>query len=407
MTSADQLPFGAETPDELLVAYANGSLAPAERAEVDRWLAAHPEWVARLRAYQAVGAAVRQSAATSAPPDIGSMAGLWAAIDVTPQPRPLRPAAAPAPAPAYAPTPGRGGMRAPKWLLAVAASIVVAVGAVSVVLVRDRDNTEVSLASRDDSADTTVAPGGTDPTDGGAPSGGSPAPGSGSAAAQALRAGAESTSEQDTAHTNFEATATVDLSGTELADLTNTDTAIVTVSGPGMVRFPDESVLDTTSTFEGGFFDLLPDEHASTVTKGDETYVSCEDAPYELEVEGQEGQCGALTFGTAFFGSDAGVNLLEQATDDVTTVGVEDIDGGPATHYQLEVDLADEGAEPEPATYDVWIGVDDGLIHQVTVTTASSMPLEWGDTTYDLPIALEMTYRLGQFGEPVDVPEVG
>ncbi len=400
MTSTHPLPFGAETPDELLVAYANGSLSPAERAEVDRWLSAHPEWVARLRAYQAVGAAVREAAATSEPPDIGSMAGLWAAVDNTPQPRPLRPAVPPPPGYFTAP-PHRGGIRPPKWLLAVAASVVVAVGAVSVVLVRDRDGGELTI--RDERVDTTAAAA----TDRGEDTGGAPAPGSGNDAAQALRDGAESTSEQDTAHTMFEATATVDLSGTELADLTNTETATITVSGPGMVSFPDESVLDTTSTFAGGFFDMLPDEHSSTVTKDDETYVSCDGAPYELEVEGDEGQCGALAVGTAFFGPDAGVSLLDRATDDITTVDVEDIDGRPATHYELEVDLADAGAEPEPATFDVWIGVDDGLIHQLTVTTDSSIPLEWGGTTYELPITLEMTYQLGQFGEPVEIPDVG
>jgi anti-sigma factor RsiW len=37
-------PFGAETPDEVLIAYVNGRLNDAERAEVERWLDEHPAW---------------------------------------------------------------------------------------------------------------------------------------------------------------------------------------------------------------------------------------------------------------------------------------------------------------------------------------------------------------------------
>ncbi len=90
MTTVDELPLGAEAPDELLVAYANGSLAPAERAEVERWLEAHAEWGSRLTAYRAIGGAVRQSAAGSGAPAIGSLSGLWAGIDAPPQSRALR-----------------------------------------------------------------------------------------------------------------------------------------------------------------------------------------------------------------------------------------------------------------------------------------------------------------------------
>lgn len=406
MTNVHPLPFGAETPDELLVAYANGSLSPAERAEVDRWLAAHPEWVARLRAYQAVGTAVRQAAGSSRPPAIGSLAGLWAAVDATAQPQPQRPATPPPPY-VTAP-PGRGGSGSPKWLLAVAASVVVAVGAASVVLARNRDGGELTI--RDDRAETEAAPAATDTTvaaDDGEVTGAAPAPGSGSDAAQALRDGAESTSEQDTAHTTFNAIALVDLTGTDIADLANTDAVTVTITGTGQVQFPDDSVLDTTSTFSGGLFDAFPEEVVSTVTKGKDTYVSCEGSPYVLETDDTDGECSSLSLGTAFFGPDAGLSLLDRANDGVTELGVEDIDGAPATHYQLEVDLADEGDPPEPALFDVWIGVDDGLIHQLTVTLDTILPLEFNGTTDELPIALEMTYQLGQFGEPVAIPEVG
>ena len=408
MTNIHPLPFGAETPDELLVAYTNGSLSPAERAEVDRWLAAHPEWVARLRAYQAVGTAVRQAAATSGPPDIGSMAGLWAAVDANPQPRPLRPVAPSPPAYVTAPT-GRGRGGPPKWLVAVAASVVVAVGAVSVVLVRDRDSGELSI--RDDRAETTEAPSPPDATvapgdgedTGAAPA---PAPGSGSEAAQALRDGAESTSEQDTAHTTFAATALVDLSGTEIADLANTDAVTVTITGTGQVQFPDDSVLDTTSTFSGGFFDAFPEESVSTVTKGEDTYVSCKGGPYVLEADGAEAECSSLSLGTAFFGPDAGLSLLDRANDGVTELGVEDIEGRSATRYQLEIDIPSDDGGVDPALFDVWIGVDDGLIHQLSVTLDTTLPLEFNGTTAELPIALEMTYELGQFGEPVEIPAV-
>lgn len=89
MTTIDDLPFGAETPDELLVAYANASLPPAERAEVDRWLAVHTAWTSRLNAYRAIGGAVRLAAGGADAPAIGALRGLWAAMDAQPEARPV------------------------------------------------------------------------------------------------------------------------------------------------------------------------------------------------------------------------------------------------------------------------------------------------------------------------------
>jgi anti-sigma factor RsiW len=103
VTTIDEPPLGAETPDEVLVAYANGSLARAERAEVDRWLVVHPEWNCRLNAYRAIGGAVRHAAAGSDGPAVGSLSGLWAAIEA-------QPPVASAPPASAAPAPGE-----PRW----------------------------------------------------------------------------------------------------------------------------------------------------------------------------------------------------------------------------------------------------------------------------------------------------
>jgi anti-sigma factor RsiW len=83
MTTVPDRPHGAESPDGLLAAYANGSLFLAEQAEVEQWLAMHPAWTGRLELYRAIGGAVRRSAATADAPTIGSMAALWATIDAT------------------------------------------------------------------------------------------------------------------------------------------------------------------------------------------------------------------------------------------------------------------------------------------------------------------------------------
>src|SRR5262249_10192061 len=121
MTTVHGLPLGAESPDDFLVPYVNGSLPPAEGEVVERWLADHPECRARAAACGAVQTAVRRSLSAAEPPDIASLSGLWASIDNTPQPRPLRSPLPPPPPPldptAMAVAPRR---RSPRWLAPVA-----------------------------------------------------------------------------------------------------------------------------------------------------------------------------------------------------------------------------------------------------------------------------------------------
>ena len=85
MTSTP-LPLGAVAPDELLVAYVNGSLSPHERDAVERWLAVNPAYQRRVESLRAVRVAVRTAppSVDSRPPPASELSGLWAAIDAAP-----------------------------------------------------------------------------------------------------------------------------------------------------------------------------------------------------------------------------------------------------------------------------------------------------------------------------------
>ena len=85
MTSTP-LPLGAVAPDELHVAYVNGSLSPHERDAVERWLAVNPAYQRRVESLRAVRVAVRTAppSVDSRPPPASELSGLWAAIDAAP-----------------------------------------------------------------------------------------------------------------------------------------------------------------------------------------------------------------------------------------------------------------------------------------------------------------------------------
>lgn len=400
MTSVEELPLGAESPDELLVAYANGSLTGAERAEVDRWLAVHPEWNSRLNAYRAIGGAVRHAAAGSDGPAIGSLSGLWAAIDAQPQSRPLRPPAPPAPPVSHG---GGHDRRSTTWLLAVAAALIVAVAAASVVVATTRNNDDSTIAARPERSPTTEA---VESGAGALPDAAAePAPaGEGDAdAAAALRAAAKDTADEDTAHTTVHLTGVSDVSGTQLADIFEAENVTATIEGTGQVEFPDRAIFDTNYTLEEA--PDLPPQHSVTVQDGDQTEVSCNGGAFVPPVEAEG--CTEFGFGSSFTGPLAAVELLASAQSGVRIVGSETLDGAETQRFRLVATLPDETGELRDITTDVWIGVDDGLIHQVVQTgdiviivpVTGALPEE-----LLVPTAITLTYTLGQFGEPVEIP---
>ncbi len=397
MTTLEPLPFGAETPDELLAAYANGSLTEAERAEVERWLAAHPEWRGRGEAYQAIGAAIREQAAASAPPALADLEGLWAGIDAHPQPRPLRPRPAPAapppppPPPAYASTRTAGRRGAP-WWLAVAALLlaVVAVGA-------------VVAAATGRGADTAIVPGSTTPASAAADA---PAPTAGTQGAPAglarLQASAKATIDQRTAATSLNATATLDVTGTDLEQVAQTPTIVVTVDGHGDIEFPDRSRLDTATKVDAGLLPL-PAEGASEIEIGERRWVSCGGGAYVEQTDTSTAACSALAVGAYFAGPDAGVDLLERAEGDVQNLGTETIDAVETTHYRFTSSFTPEDSVGSvPLVVDAWVGSDD-LLRQVQATTDFKLPFDLLGKTQTVPVHLELSFTLGRFGSDVTI----
>lgn len=420
MTALEPLPFGAESPDELMAAYANGSLDPEARHEVERWLAVHPEWQPRLDAFRAVAGAVRRSAASSGAPDLATMAGLWSTIDSHPQPRPLRSAAPPPPPPPpppYVPTqqpPSR--WRSQPLLLAVAAALLVAVAATSVVLAVARGASSDDVAIRDVAPNTTDAPAGAEEDDA---TSAAPPPATGGGeepeatasppadaeaeSRQELRDGAEATENSQTALTNLYAVGTLDLTGTSIEGVANTDTVTVTVAGTGSVDFPDRSQLDSETTIEGGLLSAPP-EQASEIEVEGRKWVSCAGGAYVEQVEGgAEPECTALDLGASFATPEATLELLEKAEGDIENLGVEVVGGVDTTHYRFTSSFDGEELGAVPMTVEAWLGVEDKLLRQVSATTEFELPIDLFGETVSLPTVLQLTFALDDFGAPVDI----
>lgn len=434
MTALDPLPFGAESVDELLAAYANGSLDPAARVEVERWLTVHPQWQSRLEAYQAIASAVRSSAASSQAPSLDSLPGVWAGIDAAPQPRFLRPGSPPPPPP---PPSLRGGGRAAPMrrsssvLLALAAALIVAMAAASVVVVATRRGSEIAVTGVEsaatqatldeepeaetandaaaeaetagddeptgaaDAAPATLAP----PTDVPPPEatgGVDPDP------RQALQDGAEATAEASTARTVLNAVGTLDLSGTTAADVAGTDVVTVTIDGQGSIAFPDRSQLESTTTVEGGFL-TSPPESTSEIEVDGRRWIRCDEGGYVEQVEGgEEAVCSGLDLGADLAGPNATVDLLEESDAAVELVGIEAIDGVDTMHYRFTSSFDDETGSV-PVTVDAWLGRDDDLLRQLTATTAMQLPLELFGESLSIPTTLVLTINLTDFGAPVTI----
>lgn len=437
MTALDPLPFGAESVDELLAAYANGSLDPAARVEVERWLAVHPQWQPRLEAYRAIGAAVRSSAASSQAPSLDSLPGVWAGIDAAPQPRSLRPGSPPPPPPPPPSFPRGSGRSAPmrrssSVLLALAAALIVAMAAASVVVVATRRGSEIAVTGVDrpetqatldeepeaetvddaaaeaetagddeatgaaDAAPATLAP----PTEVPPPEatgGVDPDP------RQALQDGAEATAEASTARTVLNAVGTLDLSGTTAADVAGTDVVTVTIDGQGSIAFPDRSQLESTTIVEGGFLTSAP-ESTSEIEVDGRRWIRCDEgAAYVEQVEGgAEAVCSGLDLGADLAGPNATVDLLEESDAAVELVGIEAIDGVDTMHYRFTSSFDDETGSV-PVTVDAWLGRDDDLLRQLTATTAMQLPLELFGESLSIPTSLVLTINLTDFGAPVTI----
>lgn len=433
------LPLDAESPDDFLVPYVNGSLPPADRAAVDAWLVENPEWRGRLDAYRAMGAAVRHRPPSAAPtPDIGALGGLWSAIDDTAPPSTVTPFVRPS---------RRAG--AQRWALAAAAALVVVVGGAVVVSQGGDDDqdfagnepppaqvdatdedvdagaappSDVSEGEDDDGemaeeAPSDEAPADEAPADEGTrppeqavppPTGdgdvGAPAPGGSEPAAAAVRTAAAATVDAGTAEATLRVQAVVDGTDTPLEEVAGAEAVTITVTGRGQVELPDASVFTTATRFDGGLLTDAPARASSVVERAGRTFERCDgDADY-TEAAPFDSTC-AVPFGAEYFGIGTTFDLLTEAVGDVAELGEDSLLGEPVTQYVLTTTESIDGADV-PATIDVWVG-EDGLIRQVRVRASLDLPV--GPTEdagpYTVPTDLVILYGFSDFGVDVDIPD--
>lgn len=429
MSGSERAPLGAETPDEVLVAYVNGSLSDAERLEADRWLAEHPQWRARLDAYGAIGGAVRRGRADPAPaPDIAALGGLWAAIDAGP-PR----APAPLPPPTPKPTPSRAmppppatdvvsiasrrRTGTPRWLLAAAAAAVVMVGGGVVALTRgDTDDQDGSAADEgpaatanfEDQPDDTEGETGAMPEATPPPDQLIPAPDPGDAdsvdrdAMGAVRDAADATVDGDTATFTQVVTATLDVTGTPLED-TAQGTPQVLVAAGGDIEFPDTVALSGSVRYEGGINPEAPDSFA-IVERDGATFVRCTDEPDFTEIDVADAAC-VSPVGTSIAGLPEVLDTL--ISGDASAERLEDdleLDEDVA-RYEVETDLSVD-AGSVPATMTVTVDAD-GRLEDVVVVFSDEIPVAvTGGDVVQVPADVEVRYTLLAIDVPVEIPAV-
>jgi len=119
-----------------------------------------------------------------------------------------------------------------------------------------------------------------------------------------------------------------------------------------------------------------------------------------------------------------GLRMLEGASGEVTTVGDERVRGVDTTHYRVPVDIEQAVSEAPPRAQpglrrmldrlgvevlvEVWLD-DDGLARryrQVVGTTGANAPAGGGggsEPAVKLPLAVETTVELYDFGSPVEI----
>lgn len=435
-------PFGADTPDEVVIAYVNGRLSDAERAEVERWLDEHPAWRARLGSYTAIGNAVRhRGPASNGAPDIGSLGGLWAAIDAegdAPAATTLPPpTAAPTAAPPLPPPPSSDNVvsldarrRRPRWLLGAAAAAALVAGAAVVVAQRggeDGGDTAIEDVQPEPDAGDAGATGEAPTTDaelGEAPGDGEdgdaagedtrpqnqavPGPDEEVVDQQAWREVAEAveaTRASGTARLAVQIVATLDLSGTQWEDPDGeTD---LSGAGTGVIDLVEGAALDVELTNVDG--QLWPDGtvrgEVLQLANGD-TYVRCEGEDELRAVAPDESGC-------AFGAGLAPVDLFE-VLDALTAAEGEVLRRGPDPDglmgYLLSMELP-IGGQPQLVEVHVYVDPDDGLIDFLRVYLPDGVTAEVpvggadGEPTLVDAELLWVNVELSDHGEPVTLPD--
>ena len=352
------LPLGADTPDELIVAYVNGSLSAEQRRAVERWLSEHPEYRVRVTSLRAVRTAVRTAppGVDARPPAASELDGLWRAIDSSPR------AAAPPEVPA-SPIPLDTVRRraTARWLLAAAAAVLVLAGVVTVVAQRGGDEElETATAPADASEQPAVM-------------------------LAALTGSADATAAARTANVSLEARTESGVAG---------GPPTIELAGTGQVELPGRAMLDTRTTTRAPSGEPQgPTVAGRVVEDGGRTYVRCRGESHYTERAPAEADCVGLAVDVV--GPNATIAMIGSvAADDVTAMGRAIFDGIAMTGYQVTRPVEFDGQQIALVTQ-IWIDADS-LIRRIVGTAAAA-----GQQG-----RLVVAYVLTDFGVTVDIPHL-
>lgn len=172
----------------------------------------------------------------------------------------------------------------------------------------------------------------------------------------------------------------------------------MSVSAEGAIRFPDRMRLDGEMTVAKAEPSLPVDLSGTfgVAVDGDVTYTRGPDSAW-VAVPGAMGPLGPL-----MADPDGLARLIGAARGDVSDLGEEELDGFRVRHFRFSVDagvFAPAGTDAE-GSVDVWIGVDDSIVHKMVSTSSS----DFGDPSgFSSSMEASMTLELYDFGADVTV----
>lgn len=170
------------------------------------------------------------------------------------------------------------------------------------------------------------------------------------------------------------------------------------ITGTGAVEFPDRMRIDGEMRVVKAEPELPADPSGDfgVAVDGDRTFVRSPDGVW-VEVPSV---AGPLT--PVLADPDGVADLLSGARGEVDDLGVEELDGFPVHHYRFDLDaglFGPAGSDAEGSA-DVWIGVDDGIVHKLVAASSAD---HHDGSGFRARMRSTMTLELFDFGADVSV----
>jgi hypothetical protein len=367
-----------------LVAYANGSLDAAERAEIDAALASSADLRRELEEIETLRRALRRDDAPLTIP-----AAVWDDID-SPEyaPAPWPPPTAPARSADVVPLGTR--RRRLAVALTAAAAIVALLVTGAVVMTRDDNSSEGQVAEPT-------------PTTAGPPAGAAPSP-LDAPAPQALMSTQAAMTSARTAALDVSGTGVATFDGTLFGEEGQAEVGLA-LSGDGAVDFGDGSAnssayrLTIGMTAVSGPELARPDDlEQTTIVVDGKEYTSEDGGPYSEE-EASDDPADQGLFAQLAVNPDVLARLPELAAGEIEDLGVARLDDLAVRHlrFDLKPSVGDDVVQRQMA--EVWIDAT-GVVHKLRLSFSGPLEL---DLIADGEMSLSIDIDLRGFGAPVEI----